>query len=1452
MEIQEFRSVNQRIVPGKIMEDTMNHFPLPASHFPQANHKSGISLIAVLMFMLAATTASIVVFRYLGQENFSSGARLKNSEAFQASQSGLEAVQGWLTNKGADAGALIRVFEEAKTPVLMESNAASRIDLLGGMQSNRQQQYKVYLTGVNTNERPYKLRFLSIGTARDSSKYSQVAIFDVEGLYKMKLDGTPNTTPGRAQKVPPLFGGTSGTQGFAESAYIIGDTKLTSGYKTIGDVLITGSITDMASGAVIGCPYKPGSNTELVDNYPGESVYKSNIAINPEYYGNFYLKENFTGNATRVCGNAYIGGNLNSSDKVQVWGDLYVEGNVNITNQLIVYGNLTVKGNLNIEMLDVKGNLVMPNSNSVITLGNDNQSAATNPGTTVWWAGTSCPNNLNNRCQKITSKNTYSANGQPPKGAGTLSYLGDQITKTKVNGNYIIPDPIVTGMVADSWLDLAIPNGCDAKLRNPSAQNSWASGTGTYNGKTYSNVINMPNFDNQSDRDYGTKELIEKLNSCAAIGNLNGQDGSKWLVVKVNWNDAHAGIINYTLQGNFIFIVMDKPNSEYYPFTTQTSNVLLYLTKGASNIEMNQPSAGKYRNYFIYSEKDIDKIDGRLYLKGNIFMANGAKLPNMTDPTIVENESLFNALSNAGVITDNPNKCKGTGNDDGTGKCKDTDENNEDGTVTPPTPDIPVPNGVFDPALSYIPALPHLKVAMQSVYANEESLANSTTNARAAILVMPRVIYLTPTQIQAPAFNIADYFNVLYLNGATKPADANTIKSNVQNCGLTPEEGKKTICNLNLRAAAGAGCNNSDLCNNAFYVVIAATPPNSSNSGGGASSPSGLSSGVQQSSSSSVSSSNSNFNCAAYQANWCNNTTPIVNTTNRPTVGQCVFVSDFTQLTPKSSGGAFRINSATANCNTPSQNCGSTANKAKYTKQDGGYYIYFESGEFSGTNAWAVTQGTPVCTASSSSAASSSSTSTPTITCVINPTSYKIGENVTATINCTGGGNKDMNSAAFTPTGQSVKDWQQWKNGSQSYYETAGTSTYTVSGVKCNNVTAANVTCPTLTITGPTVTCDLRGGTHNIGASINSPTLSCGDGFNVSSRNFSGSVPTNDNQWNSNGSGAYNASGAKNDITVSGNCASHNNNVNVAYNVSCTNPFTINAIMCSISGSNNGKTSFNINENINSPQLSNCDNPNNRNYSITGGGNSDVNGGWNNNGQVKFSSGGQKSATLSSVQCGNVNVSNLNASCGNITIAAASSSSAAASSSSGSTPTSSCYVHPLTPYGTVPSDPKNQCIQKDGVCYGCVNNHDNCSYDWFWGGNWNNNWPNEGWLRVVSCTDGGGGTPSSSSAASSSSAGGGGTCGAGSSFGDNNSPRAGDCLNVTNNCTSSNGLPLKLFNDNGGTSWTGTLLCSNGSSKTITCSAAPCDSNACPSGTTGAWLSITSITGSPKVRSNCW
>ncbi|MCL2102154.1 MAG: hypothetical protein FWH22_10640, partial [Fibromonadales bacterium] len=610
-------------------------------------HKHGVSLIAVLMFMLAATTASVVVFQWVSQENVASGTRLKMSEAHQASQAGLEAVQGWLTNKGADVGALMRTFEHNnKKSVELSSN------LLGSIKSNRQQNFKVYLTDIDTRVQPYKLKFLSVGTSRnDESKHSQAGIFEVAGLYKMSVSGWyHNGIVPSAPQLPEFYGKVgSGTQGLLSSGYITGDLNTTQGFSSTGDLLITG-IADMASGAIIGCPLKPGSSNEQVN--PSNDSRPS--PYNPELYGNYYVKENHTSHGIGFCGKVYAGANFNVKGQTVIWGDLYVKGDLNITNSLRIHGNLTVEGDIIFSgsSFSVGGNLVMLNSDSKFKIEADQNVRIYG---SSWIAGDLtrsvnnnnklefCSNTDNDGLAKNgdllyigpTDYNDYTNNcstpnsptGIPPfGGAEPLDYLGDQITKEKKNGKYTIPDPIVLGIANNEWKTRNIHETSCTALR------SFANADG---------VIEIDSETNAS-------LLMDAINACPS--NWTGADKTPWLVLRMYWGGINL-FQDQVFRKDVIIVVENKPTAMDLPMTLSNTNVLLWLTKGSGTIFIRNTSIGnRARNYFIYSEDDINTIDGSQYLRGNIFMANGKSVGAMQDPTMQANPELYAALAAAGII----------------------------------------------------------------------------------------------------------------------------------------------------------------------------------------------------------------------------------------------------------------------------------------------------------------------------------------------------------------------------------------------------------------------------------------------------------------------------------------------------------------------------------------------------------------------------------------------------------------------------------------------------------------------------------------------------------------------------------------------------------------------------------------------------------------------------------
>jgi len=263
-------------------------------------NKAGVSLIAVLLFMLVATIAATATWKWITSEGFSSTSRMLKREAYQSSMAGIENARTWMTFHANDVGALIKAYlDGGNKPV----NLDGRLRPL----QRAGQNYHVWLVGVNTEKSTYKLKILSSGEARGDSKHNETAIFNVDGLYQVKLPQEHH-----AVSVPfeyNYFGGSTTSQGHikAHSLLINGNLSGTNPVYADASLIVTGNAT--VSGSSIGA----GGNVCVGGNLN---------ANNGVFGGDFYVEgnaDNFTFPTTSeaagvsnayVTGNVYINGNL--------------------------------------------------------------------------------------------------------------------------------------------------------------------------------------------------------------------------------------------------------------------------------------------------------------------------------------------------------------------------------------------------------------------------------------------------------------------------------------------------------------------------------------------------------------------------------------------------------------------------------------------------------------------------------------------------------------------------------------------------------------------------------------------------------------------------------------------------------------------------------------------------------------------------------------------------------------------------------------------------------------------------------------------------------------------------------------------------------------------------------------------------------------------------------------
>ena len=317
--------------------------------FGISNKKAGVSLVTVLLFMLVATIAATATYKWLTSEGRSSGSRLQKQMAYQSAVAGIDNARAWMTFHANDVGALIKQYKDGNyAPINLDANLRSL--------QRPGQNHHVWLVGVNTENSAYKLKILSSGEANGGARHSEVAIFNVSGLYQVSLP----VQQGTKKKIPfdyAYFGGSydgagsltmtsaivngnwyGNPQGIEKKFVVTGNANLTGNNVTIGEL------------ACVGGNMSP-ENNGLV----GKDV---------------YVGKTFTGNITST-GNAYFGGDVNpsSAGNFSIGGHVTLMGNlqtVQSAKDLTIGGDLCLAEDAHIlskgtnYTFETKGNVWMP------------------------------------------------------------------------------------------------------------------------------------------------------------------------------------------------------------------------------------------------------------------------------------------------------------------------------------------------------------------------------------------------------------------------------------------------------------------------------------------------------------------------------------------------------------------------------------------------------------------------------------------------------------------------------------------------------------------------------------------------------------------------------------------------------------------------------------------------------------------------------------------------------------------------------------------------------------------------------------------------------------------------------------------------------------------------------------------------------------------------------------
>ena len=740
--------------------------------------KKGVSLVTVLLFMMVATIAATATYKWLSSVGSSSAARLQISEARQAALSGIEAAQSWMTYKGNDLGAVIKqYFENGKKPILLNS-------VLPRMKSGKMLD-SVWLMGVNAESSSrYTIKIVSQGTSRENVKYSEVAIFNVAGLYQAEI---PSET--RDVNYKDAFHGSLATAdviNVQEGGAFIKNTPAVKNAKGqalntifVKDYLVWDGDFYVNNGASIGDLYVTGELSFLGGSGKALNINK-NLYVGGTVYGTS------TSSHMVVRGSAYLNGGMNVNRRSNLVQNNGLHTNGEVTGgKFDFYGNVTSNGDIYhfnagtsasyIEMhenLVLNGKLVFPasassndywirvdrnafideNSTASGNIGSDyipKTRFGSNVDDSLYLAGFE-PHNGNNdcgslfNCAKSTNGNIY------------VAYNGRLITKPSSelykawNADNM---DVYRDMFSEEREDCGTSNISKDKLQFNEDILSMTSTSGIP-------VVHSANARNGCDEKIWEDNIeapVDALNRCFNMANGSSLLVDKsWLVV--SWD--HAPVWRQTsekLSGNFVFIInsTSAPTAEFeLPETTDDAKALIYLpngwknTNGKNSLKTNSSSNAR-SNYFVYSADDIGGFnmqDSPLY--GSIYMEGCSQLNSLGDNNTLAinfNAPLFRGLVKSLILCEY----------DGSHSC------------APISGAVSAFDGV-DPYQTmdsyYVATSPQLIVEVESQYRNNEPLPQTVGDYGTVVpseVVLPRIIYL-PRDAKG---RLSDYYNVIGLNG---------------------------------------------------------------------------------------------------------------------------------------------------------------------------------------------------------------------------------------------------------------------------------------------------------------------------------------------------------------------------------------------------------------------------------------------------------------------------------------------------------------------------------------------------------------------------------------------------------------------------------------------------------------------------------------------------------------
>lgn len=319
--------------------------------------KAGVSLVTVLLFMLVATIAATATYKWLSSEGFSSASRMMKREAYQSSVAGIENARAWMTFHANETGALIKQYiydndgnpKTTKTPINMDQQIQSFAQ--GGRQDHH-----VWLVGVNTEGQTYKVKILSEGRSRNGqARHSEVAIFNVDGLYQVRKPKKEEEGPGIPFEYAYFGGSYNGAGNITISSAVVNGNWKGNPQNIIGNFVVTGDADLSGNDVNVGPLACIGGNAKL-----------ENGGLNGT---DLFVDGNVTKMKATLTGDAYFGGNVKQDNT----GPILISGNVTVNgkfkaNLASSTDYVTIGGNL---CTSEDGLIVSEGKNSNFTVNGD-------------------------------------------------------------------------------------------------------------------------------------------------------------------------------------------------------------------------------------------------------------------------------------------------------------------------------------------------------------------------------------------------------------------------------------------------------------------------------------------------------------------------------------------------------------------------------------------------------------------------------------------------------------------------------------------------------------------------------------------------------------------------------------------------------------------------------------------------------------------------------------------------------------------------------------------------------------------------------------------------------------------------------------------------------------------------------------------------------------------------